>query len=114
MNDTPRTNNFKSQGREWLPLGIFEKGERENSQLRELVMRYIGTTQQVHPWTPKKSQCREILRILPRHGKMRDVWRMLESASERGAVESIGCDDLFCVVLRGRVTSPNRPCGEDQ
>lgn len=33
MNDTPtptpRTDNFKSQGREWLPLGIFEKVERE-------------------------------------------------------------------------------------
>ena len=35
MSQTPRTDNFKSQGREWLPLGIFEKEERENTILRE-------------------------------------------------------------------------------
>lgn len=39
MNDTPRTDNFRSQGREWLPLGIFEKVERENSRLREALDR---------------------------------------------------------------------------
>lgn len=39
MNHTPRTDNFKSQGREWLPLGVFEKVERENSQLREALDR---------------------------------------------------------------------------
>ena len=32
---TPRTDNYKAQGREWLPLGIFEEVERENSRLRE-------------------------------------------------------------------------------
>jgi len=32
---TPRTDNYKAQGREWLPLGIFEDVERENSRLRE-------------------------------------------------------------------------------
>ena len=37
MNDTPtpRTDNFKSQGREWLPLGIFEKVERELTAVTE-------------------------------------------------------------------------------
>lgn len=39
MSNTPRTDHFKSQGREWLPLGIFEKAERENSQLREALDR---------------------------------------------------------------------------
>ena len=37
MSKTPRTDNFKSQGREWLPLGTFEKLERENAQLRATV-----------------------------------------------------------------------------
>jgi len=27
--DTPRTDNFKQQGREWIPIGIFEDTERE-------------------------------------------------------------------------------------
>lgn len=29
MSDTPRTNNFAAQGREWIPLGVFECLERE-------------------------------------------------------------------------------------
>jgi len=39
---TPRTDNFKSQGREWLPLGIFEKVERENTILREALEKFRG------------------------------------------------------------------------
>jgi hypothetical protein len=35
MTPTPRTDNYKSQGREWLPLGIFEELERENAELLE-------------------------------------------------------------------------------
>ena len=37
QSETPRTDNFKSQGREWLPLGIFEKAERELTQARNEV-----------------------------------------------------------------------------
>ena len=33
MSDTPRTDNFRTQGREWLPLGIFEELERDNAKL---------------------------------------------------------------------------------
>jgi len=36
---TPRTEKYKAQGREWLPLGIFEDVERENSRLREALDR---------------------------------------------------------------------------
>ena len=36
---TPRTDNYKAQGREWLPLGLFEDVERENSRLREALDR---------------------------------------------------------------------------
>jgi hypothetical protein len=39
MSDTPRTDNFKSQGREWLPLGFFEEMEKENTRLREALDR---------------------------------------------------------------------------
>ena len=39
---TPRTDNFKSQGREWIPLGIFEKVERENTILRESLEKFRG------------------------------------------------------------------------
>jgi len=52
----------------------------------------MSRTKQVHPWTQLKSQCREILRKLPRPRKVRDVWRLLESARQREALESIGCD----------------------
>lgn len=38
---TPRTDKFKAQGREWLPLGIFEDMERENSRLREALDRIV-------------------------------------------------------------------------
>lgn len=34
MSDTPRTNNFRSQGREWIPLGVFEVMEQQNTKLR--------------------------------------------------------------------------------
>jgi hypothetical protein len=32
---TPKTDNYLRQGREWVPLGIFERLERECAQLRE-------------------------------------------------------------------------------
>jgi hypothetical protein len=43
---TPRTDKFKAQGREWLPLGLFEDLERENSRLRETLqnVRNLCTT----------------------------------------------------------------------
>jgi len=27
MSNTPKTDNYKSQGREWIPLGLYEKME---------------------------------------------------------------------------------------
>ena len=35
MTPTPRTDNYKAQGREWLPLGIFEEVERDIAELNE-------------------------------------------------------------------------------
>jgi hypothetical protein len=39
MSDTPRTDNYRSQGREWFPIGIFEDLERENNKLRKQLHR---------------------------------------------------------------------------
>ena len=39
MSTTPKTENYRSQGREWLPIGTFEDMERENSRLREALDR---------------------------------------------------------------------------
>ena len=42
MSETPRTDNYKSQGREWLPIGIFKKLERENTILQEALEKFRG------------------------------------------------------------------------
>jgi hypothetical protein len=35
MSNTPRTNAYAAQGREWIPLGIFEKLERELNEAKQ-------------------------------------------------------------------------------
>jgi hypothetical protein len=32
MSKTPRTDNYAAQGREWIPLGLFEEAEREKNE----------------------------------------------------------------------------------
>jgi hypothetical protein len=39
QSDTPRTDNFRQQGREWLPLGIFEDTERELTAAQDTIKR---------------------------------------------------------------------------
>jgi hypothetical protein len=35
MSNTPKTNAYAAQGREWIPLGIFEKLERELNEAKQ-------------------------------------------------------------------------------